>query len=102
MSSKEGNKKVAANRGNIWRENLISGRLDAELHPTRLKLARLKRRMSQGAIASKLGISLATYGAIERSRRMAAKKTVDKISEQLRCPIKQLFRIEHGKFVALR
>lgn len=102
MASIEGNRKISKIRGNTWRQNLIEGRLDAELNPTKLKLRRLKRLVSQDKLAQNLGISIATYGAIERARRPAMPHTAKKIASTLKLSLKDLFREEKGRYIAIK
>lgn len=102
MASIEGNRKIAKHRGDQWKQNLVTGRLDAELHPTKIKLGRLRKLISQTKLAQNLGISLATYGAIERGRRPALTKTAKKISTVLKINLKDLFRMKDGKYLALK
>lgn len=103
MASKAGNRKVAKNRGYNWEKKLIEGRIEAELHPTKLKLIRIKKLASQEKVAQNLGISLATYGAIERARRLASQKTASKIASFLNIPINVIFvRNKAGKCIAIK
>jgi DNA-binding XRE family transcriptional regulator len=102
MSSIKGNRKVAKNRGYNWNKKLIEGRIDAELHPTKLKLGRVRRLVSQQKIAQNLGISLATYGAIERSRRATSQKTASTICELLKFSLAEIFRNNQGKYIAIK
>jgi DNA-binding XRE family transcriptional regulator len=102
MASKEGNIKISKSRGNPWKNKLVAGRIDAELHPTKLKLGRARRLMSQEKLAQKVGISLATYGAIERARRKASATTAKKISLHLKISPKDIFRAEGKKFIAIK
>lgn len=102
MASTAGNKKIAKTRGSRWKQNLIIGRLDSELHPTKLKLGRIRRQISQTLLAKKLGISIATYGAIERAKRPAMPTTAKKIAAELKFNPTQLFRIAEGKYIAVK
>jgi DNA-binding XRE family transcriptional regulator len=102
MASSEGNRKISKNRGKQWKENLVAGRIDAELHPTKLKLARLKKLLSQGKVAEILGISLATYGAVERGKRAISKKNLVQLMNIFKVPVKELFSQAEDKFMALK
>lgn len=75
------NKKVALNRGDNWRLNLVKGKLDASLNPTKLRLYRVKKGLSHSTIASELGISTNTYGSIERGQRPVSKERAESISK---------------------
>ena len=103
MASLQGNKLVAKKRGTSWKSKLVEGRLEAEMHPSKLKLSRFKRLISQEKLAKDLGMSLATYGAIERGRRLASESKVKKIAGLLKAHPKELFK-EHkkGKYVVLK
>jgi DNA-binding XRE family transcriptional regulator len=102
MASLKGNQKIAKNRGYNWHKKLIEGRIDAELHPTKLKLSRIRRLVSQETVAQKLGISLATYGAIERARRPTSQKTATSICAVLKFPLNEIFRLKDSKYIAIR
>ena len=102
MASLEGNKKVAQNRGEKWKENLIAGRLEAEMHPTQLKIARFRKKLSQLKLAQKLGKSLSTYGAIERGRIGIKEVLVRKLSSLLGRKKDELFRMKNGRYIALK
>jgi DNA-binding XRE family transcriptional regulator len=95
------NDKVSRRRGIEWRKNLVKGRLDASLHPTKLKLVRVKASLSQLDVANKVGLSLGTYGAIERSKRTLTYETARKISKLLNTPLEVIFKDNNkGKLVA--
>ena len=103
MASLTGNKIVAKKRGTAWKSKLVEGRLEAELHPSKLKLSRFRRLMSQEKVAQDLGISLATYGAIERGRRLVSETKVKKIATHLKVQPKDIFK-EHkkGKYIVIK
>lgn len=63
------NVKVAQNRGENWRKNLIKGRMESALNPTALRLARIKKGLPQSEIAKQAGLSLSTYSSIEKGER---------------------------------
>jgi DNA-binding XRE family transcriptional regulator len=95
------NDKVSKSRGKDWKKKLVQGRLDAALNPTKLKLARVKANLSQEAVAKQAGLSLATYGAIERSKRPLRAEAAQKISKVLKTPLTRLFQdTVKGKFIA--
>ncbi len=103
MATAAGNRKVAAIRGKEWREKLVRGKLDATLHPTHLKLKRVQKPLSQDFVATSVGLSLSTYGAIERGTRPVTKETAEKLSKLIGSPITTLFsQSSAGKLVATR
>jgi DNA-binding XRE family transcriptional regulator len=71
MSTTKGNVKIAKARGDDWKKKLSKGKLDAQLHPTVIKMVRVNKAVSQADLAKLLKVSLATYGAIERGKRSA-------------------------------
>lgn len=77
------NQKVAQNRGKDWKKKLLTGRLQAQTNPTRLKLARVKKGLSQGSVAKEIGVTYATYGAIENAHRPVSEERAKKIAQQL-------------------
>ncbi len=85
------NAKVAKKRGSAWRSKLISGRLDAAINPTRLRLARIKKGVSQAEVAKTLGVPTSTYGSIERGHLTVAKKKAVKIAIILKKAMTDLF-----------
>ena len=95
------NQKVAKNRGSSWKSKLITGKLDAMMNPTRLRLIRTKKGLSQDILASKLNIALSSYGAIERGIRPLKDDRAKKLSSILGKSKSYLFR-KHGenKFIA--
>ena len=95
------NQKVAANRGKTWRTNILSGRLKAARNPTHIRLARIKQSKSQGNVAENIGLTYATYGAIESGRRQVKEDRAKAISELLNLKFTKAFtKVEDGKFVA--
>lgn len=95
------NQKVAANRGKSWRNSLLSGRLEANLRPSAIRLARIKKTLSQSDVAKSLSLTYATYGAIETGKRTVKEERARKISELLGLNFKKAFTsIGEGKFVA--
>lgn len=77
------NQKVAQNRGKDWKKKLLTGRLEAQKNPTKLKLARVKRGLSQGIVAQEIGVTYATYGAIENAHRPVTEERAKRIAQQL-------------------
>ena len=101
MASNSGNRKVAKNRGLKWKVNLKRGRLDAELNPTKLKIHRVKAGFSQSDMAEALGITLSTYGAIERAHRYIKPANVKEIARILGVQPKTIFaKTKDNKFLS--
>lgn len=95
------NDKVSKKRGPEWKAKLVEGRLDATLNPTKLKIKRVASRLSQTEVAENAGLSLATYGAIERGKRLVRQKVADKITKILKAKPSDLFKsLPKGKLVA--
>lgn len=103
MATLEGNRKIAAIRGSDWREKLVKGRLDSQLHPTRIKILRAQKLVSQADLAKAIAVSLSTYGSIERGVRTVKKETASRLAKELGASVSSLFTQAHdGKFIALR
>jgi len=95
------NQKVAANRGKSWRNALLSGRLEAARNPSAIRLARIKKSLSQAEVAKSISLTYATYGAIESGRRPVKEDRAKKISDILGLNFKRAFTIMgEGKYVA--
>lgn len=95
------NKKVAASRGESWKKALVEGKLKAKMNPTKLQLARANKQIPQIKAATDLGVSLATYGAIERARRPVSKATAKKVSSYFGKSEKSFFKpYAKGRLVA--
>ena len=69
MASTKGNRKVANKRGRGWQQKIVDGKFRAAQNPSHMMKIRAKVRMSQQIAAKKLGMSVSTYGAIERGLR---------------------------------
>lgn len=85
------NRKVAASRGKNWKSSILSGRLDASRNPTSIRLARIKKALSQTEVADSLGLTYATYGAIESGRRKVKLERAKRIAELLGMSLKNSF-----------
>ena len=83
--------KIAENRGSKWRERLVAGRIEAQLNPSVMKIARLRARIDQASFAEKLAIEPSTYGAIERGKQRVRPSRAKAIAKLLRMPIDKLF-----------
>lgn len=97
------NKKVAANRGSEWRQKLLAGRLDIQMNPSNIRLKRIKSNKTQIELAESVGISHATYGAIESGRRMVKADKAEKIAKALGIVLNKAFKAKtKNKFEAIR
>lgn len=92
MASMKGNQKIAKKRSIKWQESLATGRLNALISPSNLRLYRVKKKVSQVKIAKELDISTSTYGAIERGKRLVKEVAVKQIASLLKTDIKNLFK----------
>jgi|LauGreDrversion4_2_1035121.scaffolds.fasta_scaffold253395_1 DNA-binding XRE family transcriptional regulator len=103
MATTEGNRKIASIRGAEWREKLVKGKLEAQMNPTNIKLARAQKLIPQTDLAESIGVSLSTYGQIERGIRTVTKETASKLAKHLGASMSSLFKpSQRGKFVASR
>jgi transcriptional regulator with XRE-family HTH domain len=74
------NQKVAKSRGKDWKAKLVAGKLESKINPTLLQLHRVKKKLNQTAVADKIGLTYATYGAYENGRRPIKVDVAQKIS----------------------
>lgn len=97
------NQKVTKARGETWTLNLIKGRLDAMLKPTALRVLRVRKNISQGIVANRIGVTLSTYGGIERGLRPVKEEKAKVISNFFKEPMSSLFK-DHSfkKVIAIR
>ncbi len=107
METKEAhwNKKVAKNRGLEWRKSLLQGRLDVNMHPSVVRLKRIKLNLTQIDMATEVGISYTTYGAVESGRRPVQKLCAEKIAKVLKLSFDKSFepsKIGKNRFQARR
>ena len=86
------NQKVAKNRGDEWKKNLIIGRLEAQSNPTLLRRKRVEAGISQHDMATKLGVTYSTYGAIEAGNRLVQNERASKIAEILNLELNKAFK----------
>lgn len=91
------NSKVAKNRGSKWQKNLLSGRLEAQMNPTLIRVTRIKRDFTQQDMAKKLGVTNTTYGAIESGKRTVKKEIAEKICKILDLNSTQVFESTKSK-----
>lgn len=96
----ERNKLVSSLRGNSWKENLVKGRLEAQFYPSLIKLKRVEKLISQAYIAEMLGISISSFGGIERGTRPAKPELAEKISMILEDTPSNLFTKKSRKLFA--
>jgi len=99
------NKKVALNRGENWRLNLVKGKLNASLNPTKLRLYRVKKGLSHDTVAKEIGVSTNTYGSIERGQRPVSKERAEAISKLFNRKKETFFKIHKdypNKLIALK
>jgi DNA-binding XRE family transcriptional regulator len=102
MATQLGNEKVAKRRSVEWKKKLAAGKLEARIHPTQLRVKRVSKYFSQSDIATKVNLSIATYGAIERGFRVVKPDTAKIIAELLGASTKVLFKTNKlGKLIAL-
>jgi len=102
VSTPDWHKKIAKNRGASWHKNMLKGRVDASLNPSKVRIARLTKNFDQSAIAKRVELSDSTYGAIERGKRLVDELTANKISKMLGKPLATLFTpTKRKKFVAI-
>jgi transcriptional regulator with XRE-family HTH domain len=102
MSVQERNKTVAAVRGDNWKSNLVKGRLQAQIYPSALKLIRVKKSISQHAIATACEISVSTLGGIERGSRPVRPIVAKKIANLLGIPSSRIFKLIDKKLFAIQ
>jgi len=104
MNKPHWNQKVAKNRGLEWRKKLLFGRLDVQRNPTHLRLKRIKKNKTQIELASQIGMSYTTYGAVESGRRPVAKPKAERIAKVLGLSFEKVFKpTEHPtRFLAVR
>ena len=60
-AAKNQHKNIAKARGERWKKNLVIGRREAMLHPSYIRLARLKKGLQQEDCAQRLKISTSAW-----------------------------------------
>ena len=100
---KSRNQKVTKARGESWTLNLIKGRLHAMTHPTKLRVMRVEKNINQEIVAKRIGVTLSTYGGIERGLRPLKEDKARLISNFFKEPMSSLFK-DHSfkKVIAIR
>lgn len=99
------NQKVAKSRGLEWRKKLLAGRLDVQMHPTLIRLRRIKKNATQTEIATAVGMSDTTYSAVESGRRPVTRERAEKIAACLGLAFDKAFKqaqIGKGRYQAKR
>jgi DNA-binding XRE family transcriptional regulator len=97
------NKKVAKNRGDKWKKSVATGKLYTAMNPTPLRQVRVKAGWSQQKLSDKLGLSLSTYGDIERGKRRMREPVMKKIVKLLNIRSSKIFALgSHNKYTASR
>jgi DNA-binding XRE family transcriptional regulator len=95
------NQKVSKSRGESWKKALVEGKMQSKLNPTQLQRVRANSQVPQSNVAKALKLSLATYGAIERSKRPVRSEMAQKIAEFFKKNPTALFKKhEKDKFLA--
>lgn len=91
-------------RSSKWAERKAEGVIDSAIHPSRMKLLRLARKLAQGEVAEVLDLVTSTYAQIERSKRPVDKSRAEKIANYFNKPVDFLFDKEKqkNKFYAIR
>jgi DNA-binding XRE family transcriptional regulator len=97
------NARIVANRNPSWREKMMAGKQSHAEHPSKLRLARLADGKSQLEIATASGLSVTTYGDIERGKRTVRKETSELIAKILNCSRERLFIRDKGsRYIVLK
>lgn len=91
VKKKHFNKRVAANRGKEWLENLKTGKLEARANPSRIAEIRTSRGLRQSDIASRLQMSLSTYCAVERGKRLIKDILAKHVAAELGVKLGEIF-----------
>lgn len=100
--SDEWHRKIARNRGESWKKNVMAGRRDALLNPSNIRIARLSLNIHQSTIAQRLNMSESAFGAIERGKQKVKEVVAKQIAKMLNLPLKKLFTpVDKEKFVAV-
>jgi DNA-binding XRE family transcriptional regulator len=103
IKSDEWHRKIAQNRGESWRKNVLAGRRDAILNPSSIRLIRIKNNIMQSVIARKLNLSESAYGAIERGKQKVKETTAKEIADFFAVPLSKIFKpVGNKKFLAVK
>ena len=98
------NRKVARLRDESkWKKLIIMGKHNALSYPSILRLERVKRGLSQEALAEAIGVSLPTYSGIECRSRPAKAWVATAIVSALDLSPNLVFEeTQKGKFLAIK
>ena len=97
------NDKIIQNRGSDWKKKLSAGKLDSQMNPTKLKIARVAKGLSQEEAAKRFSLSNSTYGSIERGLRLLSKPRAELIAKNFGKPLKALFDLKtEKKYIATK
>ena len=97
------NSKVAGARGSSWKAKLLSGRLHIQMHPSVLRVKRIKSNRTQEEIAALCKMNASTYGAIESGQRMLKGEQAEKIAQVVGVSFDKAFdfvKIGNGRYRA--
>lgn len=98
MASLEGNRKIwektkkSPKMRKKFSNSLLAGKLEAAMNPSKIKLARLEKNLSQSQVAEKLGMSQASFASIESKNRQVKKDRAEKLAKLLKKNIEDLFK----------
>ena len=109
MASTEGNKKIALKRKTSpklrkkFSNSILKGKFEAALSPSKLKIKRIEKSLSQDDLAKKLKMSQASYAAIESKRRKVKPDRAQKIAKLLKVKDTDIFlKNDNGdRFIAI-
>lgn len=78
-------------RSSAWEQKLVEGRMENLSNPTRVRMLRLRAKLSQAAAAEKFNLSVTTYAQIENGKRLASMKRADEIARYFNGKLDYLF-----------
>jgi DNA-binding XRE family transcriptional regulator len=99
---KNTNRDIARNRDKSWIGKMVQGKIDYALKPSKLRVARMEKRLSQEDMAEPNELSPTTYGDIERGKRLVKRGVAEKIAGMVSKRLKDLFDAQGKKFIAKR
>ena len=83
-------------------KKMVQSKFEHEEHPSKIREARIKVKLSQDELADRLDYSHTSYGEIERGRRPVRIETANRIAEVLGSKVDVLFKPQGKKLVAKR
>lgn len=95
--------RVAAARGKEWEEKVRIGKANAKINPSLLYKARVAKGLTQSDMAIKLGMSMTSYCAVERGKRMVKELIGMLIATLVTKELKCIFKVcveEKQKYIA--